>query len=408
MGLSRRSRYYIIVFVLVLLFTVSIANIKTIHRDDLDSQEATHPLKKHARFMLPTVAMTCFFISCVFISMIVSDGSSTGRDKYAGIMFMCLIGLILTIINVYVLSKDNLTNFIKGKKFTVSGLFMALGVGAIVFGFLDNFGMKLGTEALDDNFLQMFLSPFSKDKRFLKHQESIKQNLIRLNDWSNSDWIKIVNHSLRYQDEIKKTGKFPDLDNAINKFQCKPIIIPKEIKGKKEVINDYVDNIRQTFNVIDGSKAMLGNTFSDFIGAILGAAIASLFIYMTSYDGIYTGDDSTDNSFFVTKLSLYAPFMEACFIALGCIVPVFLHIALDRKGKNNSSCWIIVGIIALIMVVMMGFSSYGVKTMSVADKKRSVKKTMRDMMERIDLKSDEGNPEESAIYQNISKLVESI
>ena len=88
---------------------------------------------------------------------------------------------------------------------------------------------------------------------------------------------------------------------------------------------------------------MLGNTFSDFIGAILGAAIASLFIYMTSYDGIYTGDDSTDNSFFVTKLSLYAPFMEAFFIALGCIVPVFLHIALDRKGKDNSACWIIVG-----------------------------------------------------------------
>ena len=67
----------------------------------------------------------------------------------------------------------------------------------------------------------------------MKHQESIKQNLIRLNDWSNSDWIKIVNHSLRYQDEIKKTGKFPDLVNAINKFQCKPIIIPKEIKEKR-------------------------------------------------------------------------------------------------------------------------------------------------------------------------------
>ena len=32
---------------------------------------------------------------------------------------------------------------------------------------------------------------------------------------------------------------------------------------------------------------------------------------MTSYDGIYTGDDSTDNSFFVTKLGLYAPFMDS-------------------------------------------------------------------------------------------------
>ena len=43
--------------------------------------------------------------------------------------------------------------------------------------------------------------------------------------------------------------------------------------------------------VIDGSKAMLGNTFSDFMGAILGAGIINLFIYMTSYDSVYTGDD---------------------------------------------------------------------------------------------------------------------
>ena len=43
--------------------------------------------------------------------------------------------------------------------------------------------------------------------------------------------------------------------------------------------------------VIDGSKSMLGNTFSDFMGAILGAGIINLFIYMTSYDSVYTGDD---------------------------------------------------------------------------------------------------------------------
>ena len=68
----------------------------------------------------------------------------------------------------------------------------------------------------------------------------------------------------------------------------------------------------------------MGNTFSDFIGAILGAALVKLFIYMTSYDGIITGDDKVDNSFFVKHLSNYMPFMEAIFIALGCLVPIFI------------------------------------------------------------------------------------
>ena len=412
--MNSRTGYYLVVFLLLFAFTASMINIKYIHQDDLqeDSKKddkQNELLKTHSRFILPAIAMTCFFVSCVVIAKIVSDGASTGRDKYSGIIFMFVVGLILTLVNIYVLSSQNLTNFIKGKKFTVSGLFMALGVSAIVFGFLDNFGMKLGTEALDNKFLQVFLSPFSKDQRFLQHQESIKENLRRLNDWSNSDWIKIVNHSLRYQDEINKTGKFPDLMNAIRKFQCKPIIIPKEIQGKREVINEYVDNIRNTFSVIDGSKAMLGNTFSDFIGAILGAAIVSLFIYMTSYDGIHTGDDETDNSFFVKNLNLYAPFMEACFIALGCIVPVFLHIALDRKGKDNSACWIIVGIIGVLMLTMMAISSYGVRDMTTSDKKRSIRKTFNDMMERIDLSDKTSLPlEERAIYGKLKSAIESI
>ena len=54
--------------------------------------------------MLPTVAMTCFLSMSLF--PIVSEGASTGRDKYAGIMFMCLIGFILTIINVFIYQRQ--------------------------------------------------------------------------------------------------------------------------------------------------------------------------------------------------------------------------------------------------------------------------------------------------------------
>ena len=111
--------------------------------------------------------MISFFIACVVISLIIAEGESEGKDKYSGIIFLVLIGVILTIVNVSVLGKKKLESYIKGKKFSIIGLFMALGVSAIVFGFLDNFGMKLGTEALDDNFLQLFLSPFSTDVLFI-------------------------------------------------------------------------------------------------------------------------------------------------------------------------------------------------------------------------------------------------
>ena len=40
--------------------------------------------------------------------------------------------------------------------------------------------------------------------------------------------------------------------------------------------------------MIDGSKAMLGNTFSDFIGGILGAAIINLFVYYNTFGCILT------------------------------------------------------------------------------------------------------------------------
>ena len=86
------------------------------------------------------------------------------RDQYAGIYFLLLAGVILTVMNFTVLKERSIKEYIKGKKFSVIGAFMALGVSAIVFGFLDNFGMKLGTEALDDTFVQLFLITFQAAK----------------------------------------------------------------------------------------------------------------------------------------------------------------------------------------------------------------------------------------------------
>jgi hypothetical protein len=287
--------------------------------------------------------------------------------------------------NLTILSKTKLEQYVKGKKFSVIGLFMAFGVSAIVFGFLDNFGMKLGTEALDDSFLQVFLSPFSMDKRFVKHKDNITHNLQTINQWVGNDWRKVMNQLLRFRNIINNDDRLKDLSNAIKNFN--KLDIPSDILKNKDITNDYVDNLRDKFDIIDGSKAMLGNTFSDFMGAILGAALVNLFIYATSYDGVITGDKKIDNNFFVKNFNSYMPFMEAIFIGLGCLVPVFLNIAMNRKSNkiNNIYSWIVVGVIGVIMIVMIFFSANGVKQMNINDKKNSIKKSLEKMKERLDL-----------------------
>ena len=186
--MSSRVINYVIIAVLIVSFIASLYNIKNVARSHRDKNEQKEDdasvqagedslIKRIGRFILPTIAMVTFFVACYFISLLIADGEKSGQDKYAGIIFLSFVGLILTIFNFTVLAKDKLSEYVKGKKFSVLGLFMALGVSAIVFGFLDNFGMKLGTEALDNTFLQAFLSPFSRDERFLDHRENIQQNL---------------------------------------------------------------------------------------------------------------------------------------------------------------------------------------------------------------------------------------
>ena len=262
----------------MLSFVASLFNIKTFNTKYKDN-------KLLNKFILPLIAMVSFFVACYFVSVLITSGQETGKDKYSGIFFLVIVGIILTIFNIYILSKDKIINYIKGKKFSLIGMFMALGVSSIVFGFLDNFGMKLGTEALDDTFLQTFLSPFSTDNRFLDHKDNIKDNLKIINEWASGNWRRIINQVLRFEDIIGKDKRLKDLSNSIKKFNCSKLIVPDDILKDRNITNDYVDNLKDKYDIIDGSKAMLGNTFSDFIGAILGAGLINLFIYSTGYDG---------------------------------------------------------------------------------------------------------------------------
>ena len=385
--ISRFVNYFII-FILILSFIASLFNIKTFNKKYKDN-------KLLNKFILPLIAMVSFFVACYFVSVLITSGQETGKDKYSGIFFLVIVGIILTIFNIYILSKDKIINYIKGKKFSLIGMFMALGVSSIVFGFLDNFGMKLGTEALDDTFLQTFLSPFSTDNRFLDHKDNIKDNLKIINEWASGNWRRIINQVLRFEDIIGKDKRLKDLSNSIKKFNCSKLIVPDDILKDRNITNDYVDNLKDKYDIIDGSKAMLGNTFSDFIGAILGAGLINLFIYSTGYDGSITGDDDVDNSFFMKHLNSYMPLLEAIFIALGCLVPVFLNIAMNRKSNkiNNFYSWLVVGIVGIIIIIMMYLSSNGLKQMTIVEKQKSIKKSLESIKERVDLDSSKNENE---------------
>ena len=378
--MNSRILNYIIILVLISSFIASLFNIKTFNEKYKNSIFLN-------KFVLPSITMISFFIACYFVSVLITEGQNTGKDKYAGIFFLVIVGIILTIFNIYILGKEKLKSYIKGKKFSLIGVFMALGVSSIVFGFLDNFGMKLGTEALDDTFLQTFLSPFSKDIRFLDHRDNIRENLKIINEWTSSNWRHTFNQLLRYKDIISTDKRFKDLTSSINKLDCRKLNIPNSILKNANITNDYVDNIKDKYDIIDGSKSMLGNTFSDFIGAILGAGLINLFIYSTGYDGSITGDNDIDNSSIMTNLTSYMPFLEAIFIALGCLVPVFLNIAMNRKSNKNNNfyAWLVVGIVGIIIIIMMYLSSNGLKQMTINEKRKSIKKTLVSIKERVDL-----------------------
>ena len=423
--MSQRFTNYVIVIILMIVFflsTFAISTVYTITDADKDLDEKKKKSARiHFRFILPFLTMTSFFISCYFIARIISQGEKQNpqTDKFSGIYFMIAVAILLSISNFTVLRENKIKEYIKGKKFSTVGVLMALGVSAIVFGFLDNFGMKLGTEALDDNFLYAFLGPFSVDNRYKEdgQKQSIRKNLERLNTWANGKWRSVINQLLRYRDSINKATEQkiidPTLIQRIDKFikedNAEPLDIPESIRNKgDEAVQNFIQSIKQKYDIIDGSKAMMGNTFSDFMGAIIGAAIINLFVYMTSYDGVYTGDDKIDDSFLKRNLNLIVPFMEAFFIAFGCLVPVFLNIAMTRDpyNSNNTNSWIIVTVIAIITVIMMALSVYGIKDMTLNDKKNSIKKTLTDLKDRLDITNNNPDENESELALEVDTFIE--
>merc|ERR1712070_423475 len=99
--------------------------------------------------------------------------------------------------------------------------------------------------------------------------------------------------------------------------------------------------------------AMLGNTFSDGIGALAGTSVSSALVSHTAYD---EGGD---------------PIMELVGIVLGCLIPVALKFITMKSKKGRGTAFYIS--LLYIMIMMLGTSymyfTGGKKTMTPTEKK---------------------------------------
>ena len=397
------NSFIFIIVILTIIFSCSIYLIKftellTKHnnKNELESEifimNHTNPgniLEKYSSLILPIIALISFFIACFFVSKVLAIGVPLGRIKYFGIYFIIIITAILVFFNNTVLQEDRVKEYIKGKKFSIVGMLMVLGISALFFGFIDNFGLRLGIDAFDNSFLNLFLGPLSIDERFKKEKKNISKNLTYVNQWEKGKWVSVINQTLRFKNDISKNSKFNDLTKDIEDLIAEgghPLDIPDSIT-KNNLTSDYVKNIKRKYNIITNSKAMLGNTFSNIIGALLSSALLNLFTYMTKYDSTYSGDDNIDENFFVKKINAYLPFLEGFFIAIGCVIPIILNIAMtkDNYNTNNKKAWNILLLLALLVAIMMFFSVRGSEKMTENDKKNSIRKTLKDLKIRLDI-----------------------
>jgi len=389
--------YKLLVFC-ILIFVVSLFSLQILEK----YKEENNILIQNRNFIIPVTTIFSFFIGCYAISSIINQNNK--HEKYYGIYYLIFIAIIFLYVNMNFLNKEKMTDYIKGKKYSSFGSILSIGIGALLFGFLDNFGMKLGIEALDDMFILLFLGPFSITNQYKEHNKNIYKNIGIMNEWVNKDWRRMINQCMRYETEIMNNKKLSGLANAIQKFGSKKLDIPESILKHTQSTNEYVDNIRRKYDIIHDSKSMLGNTFSNVIAALLGGAILNIFVYLTIYDDTNTGDKSINQNYFVRNRENFMPLIEMVFIFIGCIIPIFLHIAMEKSEYVSIRSWYVIIIVAVLMIAMMYISYINVESMTYEDKINSIISNLRFSMKRTDLST----PKEKEIYEKCENFISNL
>ena len=62
--------------------------------------------------------------------------------------------------------------------------------------------------------------------------------------------------------------------------------------------------------------------------------------------------------------------------------------------------------IAIITVIMMALSVYGIKDMTLNDKKNSIKKTLTDLKDRLDITNNNQDENESELALEVDTFIE--
>lgn len=352
--------------------------------------------------ILPFVAMISFFAGC-YVSALIVENRTLGIDKYCGVIFLTIISVIFFITNFTTFEHNKLVQYTSGKKFTKVSAITGLAVVALLTGFIDNFGLRLGSEAMSNKLSFSLLGFLSKHKEFTEHTKSIQDNLKKINKWSENDWRKIMNHVLRFEDEISKNKKMHDLSDALSKFKGQAIDVPKEILKDKNLTNRYVDNLRKKYEIIDGSKGMFGNTFSNFVGSLRGAGLASMLVYITSFDEINTGDKKLEKTFSV-RFEKFTPLLTAIFAVIGCLIPILLNIAMKRSDSNNVYIWTILSAIVIIVIASLFYSYFNTDEMTTKNKANGISNTLEELKVRYKINKKYDNSLNEDIDSFIRKM----
>ena len=336
-------------------------------------------------FILPFIGFIAFLLGC-YLSALIVENAIYKIDKYCGVLFLTIISIILFITDFTTFEENKLIQYISGKKFSRVGALTAIGVAAILSGFIDNFGLRLGSEAMSETLTLTTIGTFSKHNKFLEYERSIKDNLLKINSWVKGDWRKVMNHVLRFQDEISKNKKMSDLTSALSSFDCSAINVPTELLKNRSLTNEYIDNLRSKYDILDESKGMIGNTFSSFIGSLRGAGIAGMLLYLTSFDDVDTGDVSLEKTF-SGILNKFKPMLEGIFLIIGCLIPILLNIAMKRNDCNNSYIWIILLLIFVFITLMLFYSYYDSHELTTENKSKGISNTLKELKIRYKINS---------------------
>lgn len=394
--MSFRYANHIILIGLVSTMIYSLYSINNI--DTICS--ATNNPKNILCFTLTSLIFFVFFAGCIVSSFIVRN-NEFWFDKYCGIAFLLMVGLILLATNFTVFTKQKMLGYVSGTKFSKNGVIMLLGIGSMTFGFIDNFGMKLGTDALNVGFVQKLLTQLDFDPDFLKYRDYDIENARIMNKWSEYDWKQVINKIIIFRADIMKHSNLQEIANIINCFDCEPLFIPPQLLKDENKTNAYTRYLIGKYENATETKSMIGNSFSNFCAGLLGAGYVALFTIMTSYDNFDIGDNTLHQEYddFVTKLS---PLIEAISVFIGSLLPIILVFAIKKKYSKNA--WILIFLTFSSIFLFMFLSFKFTSKMTSINKKNGIINTLNDLKIRYQINEVHDPEINSAINQFMTSL----